>query len=74
MIFSSTIDTLTEDELSVLFYICHRVFEPIGLEATLQFVKMLRIDITCKIIDVLQAQALDDKKEIFSSLRKKLTE
>jgi len=74
MITSHTINSLTEDELSILFYICQRVLEPIKIDACIDYVKMLRVDLTCRIIDTLHNQALDDKKEIFVSLKKKLTE
>lgn len=74
MIYSQTLKTLDEDELSILFLICEKMFEPIGLNATYHFLKMLRLDITLKIIDVLKNQALDEKKYIFDSLKKKLAE
>lgn len=74
MIFEQTLKTLTEEELSILFLICEKIFEPIGISAKFDYVKMLRLDITLKIIDVLQSQALEEKKEIFSSLKKKLTD
>jgi hypothetical protein len=74
MIYTQTLNSLTEDEYSILFYICQRVLEPLNIDARFEFIKMLRLDITCKIIDTLQKQALDDKQEIFTSLKKKLTE
>lgn len=74
MIYQSTIDNLSEDELSILFLICQKFFDPINLEAKINYVKMLRVNIILSIIDILKAQALEEKKEIFDSLKKKLTE
>lgn len=74
MIYGQTLRSLTEDELSILFFICDRMLAPLKLESTFHFLKFLRLDVTCRIIDVLETQALDDKKEIFKSLKNKLSQ
>ena len=50
------------------------MLEPLSIRAKFQYLKMLRLNVVGKIIDVLQAQALEEKKEIFNSLKKKLSE
>ena len=74
MIFRSTINTLSEEELSILYLIIHNALGPFGIEPRLDFIKMFRLDILLRIIDVLKPQALPDKQDIFDSLKKKLTE
>jgi hypothetical protein len=49
MIYSDTLRSLTEDELSILFLIFNKFFEPFKIEAKYNFLKMLRVDITCKL-------------------------
>jgi hypothetical protein len=74
MFFTQTLNELNEEELSILFLICQKYLEPLGIQATFNFVKMLKKDITFRIIDVLKSQALEEKKEVFDSLKKKLQE
>lgn len=74
MIYEQTLRSLDEEELSILFLICEKMFEPIKISATFQYLKMLRLNVILKMIDVLQTQALEEKKEVFNSLKKKLTE
>ena len=74
MIYEQTLRSLDEEELSILFLICEKMFEPISIHATFHYLKMLRLNVILKMIDVLQAQALEEKKEVFVSLKKKLTE
>lgn len=74
MIYEQTLRSLNDDELSILFLICEKMFEPISINAKFQYLKMLRLDVILKMIDVLQTQALEEKKEIFNSLKKKLLE
>jgi len=74
MFFTQTLNELNEEELSILFLICQKYLEPLGIHATFNFVKMLKKDITFRIIDVLKSQALEEKKEVFDSLKKKLQE
>jgi len=74
MIYEQTLRSLNDDELSILFLICEKMFEPINISAKFQYLKMLRLNVILKMIDVLQTQALDEKKEIFNSLKKKLLE
>jgi len=74
MIYEQTLRSLNEDELSILFLICEKMFEPININAKFQYLKMLRLNVILKMIDVLQTQAYEEKKEIFNSLKKKLLE
>ena len=74
MFFTQTLNELNEEELSILFLICQKSLEPLGIQATFNFIKMLKKDITFRIIDVLKSQALEEKKEVFDSLKKKLQE
>jgi len=74
MIYSHTLKELTEEELSVLFFICERFLACIGLEIKYDYLKMLRLDVVLRMIDVLKAQALDDKKIIFDNLKNKLAQ
>jgi len=74
MIYEQTLRSLSEEELSILFLICDKMLEPLSIRAKFQYLKMLRLNVVGKIIDVLQAQALEEKKEIFNSLKKKLSE
>lgn len=74
MIYRSTINNLTEEELSILFLIADKFLSPLNVDTTINFVKMLRVDIVCKIIDVLKSQAQEQYQNIFDTLKKKLTE
>jgi len=74
MIYGHTLRSLTEEELSVLFFICEKTLEPLKINSTFNFLKMLNLKVTLRIIDVLKSQALEEKKEVFDSLKKKLTE
>jgi len=74
MIFNSTIASLTEDELSILFLICDKFLAPLNIETKIDFIKMLKINVICNIIDILKPQAQEQYHEIFDSLKKKLTE
>jgi len=73
MIFQSTLDTLTEEEESILFLICYKFIAPLGYDTKYNFLKSLRVNVVLGIIDVLKSQALPEKQEIFESLKKKLT-
>jgi hypothetical protein len=70
MIFSHTLQSLTEEEVSILYLICQRFlpFEPNHMT-----LKTLRIPIILKIIDVLKPQAHDEKQAIFDTLKEKLS-
>jgi len=74
MIYQSTINNLTEEELSILFLICNKFLKPLNLDVNINFVKMLRLDVVSKVIDVLKPQALEESRPIFDSLQKKLFE
>lgn len=74
MIYQSTINTLTEEELSILFLISNNFLVHFNIETNVHFVKMLRVDVVVRMIDVLKNQAKEECKEIFDSLKKKLCE
>lgn len=74
MIYQSTINNLTEEELSILFLISNNFLVHFNIETNVHFVKMLRVDVVVKMIDVLKNQAKEECKEIFDSLKKKLCE
>lgn len=74
MIFQDKIKELTEEELSILFLVSEKFLAPLGYSTNINYVKMLNIGHTCKIIDVLKPQALSEKQEIFDNLKKKLSE
>jgi hypothetical protein len=70
MIFSHTLDALSEDEISILYFITASSMP--WLDVKHDYLKLLRKDIVYKIIDVLKNQALDEYKNIFDSLKEKL--
>lgn len=70
MIFSHTLDSLSEDEISILYFIAASTMP--WLDIKRDFLKYLRKDIVFRIIEVLKKQALDEYKSIFDTLREKL--
>lgn len=74
MIYQSTIDTLTEDELSLLYLISNNFLVHFNIETNLHFIRMLRINVILKMLDVLKPQAKEENQPIFDSLKKKLSE
>jgi len=70
MIYRSTLDTLTEDELSILFFIADRFLNP--LDININFIKMLRLNVVIPMLDVLKPQAIEQNRYIFDSLKNKL--
>jgi hypothetical protein len=74
MIYQSTLDTLTEDEMSILYLICNNFLARLDIEMNYTFIRMLRVDVVLKMIDVLKLQAKEECREIFDSLKKKLCE
>jgi len=70
MIFSYTLNSLTEEEISILYLIGGK-FLP--FEPNFEVLKALRIPIVLKLIDILKPQALEEKQEIFNSLKEKLS-
>lgn len=70
MITTHTIKTLSEEEVSVLFFIIEQSMP--WLTPNINFIKLLRKDITFKILDTLKRQALPDKQNIFDTLKEKL--
>ena len=73
MIYQSTINSLTEDEHAILYFIADRFLSTFGT-VHVDYIKMLRIDVVCKILDVLKPQAIETNQTIFDSLKKKLQE
>ena len=72
MIYSYTLNSLTEDELSILFYICELYFKPIDIEIKFDFLKMLKKNTIIPIIERLKQQAREENKNIFDTLKEKL--
>jgi hypothetical protein len=72
MIYSYTLNSLTEDELSILFYICDLYLKPIGIDAKYDFLKMLKKNTVIPIIENLKQQAQEESKNIFDTLKEKL--
>ena len=72
MIYQSTLDTLTEDEISILYLISNNFLAQLDIETNHHFIKMLRVDVVLKMLDVLKHQAKEECQEIFDSLKKKL--
>jgi len=70
MISSHTLKTLSEEEISVLLFIIEQSMP--WLTPNFSFVKLLRKDITFRILDTLKRQALPDKQSIFDTLKEKL--
>ena len=72
MIYSYTLNSLTEDELSILFYICELYFKPIDIDIRYDFFKMLKKNTIIPIIERLKQQAQEENKNIFDTLKEKL--
>lgn len=70
MITANTLQTLTEEEISILFFIVEKSMP--WLQPNFNFIKLLRKDITLRIIDVLKRQAIPEKQSIFDTLKEKL--
>jgi hypothetical protein len=70
MIYSYTLNSLTEEEISILYLIANK-FLP--FEPNFTTLKTLRIPVVLKLIDVLKPQALEEKQEIFDKLKEKLS-
>lgn len=69
MILTNTINSLTEDELSLLFFIGQKFF---SWEINFSVIKALRVDIVIRLLDILKPQALEEKQDIFVKLKEKL--
>ena len=72
MIYSYTLNSLTEDELSILFFICDHYLKPIGIDTKYDFLKMLKKHAVIPIIESLKQQAQEESKNIFDTLKEKL--
>jgi len=72
MIYQSTLNTLTEEELSILYFILNNFFAPLGLEPKIDFLKMLRLSVVLPMLDILKPQALEINQIFFESLKNKL--
>jgi hypothetical protein len=73
MIYNWELDSLTDDEKSVLFFIVHKSLEPLGYEPNVGWISMLKRDLTVKIIDTLKRQAPEENHQVFDSLKEKLS-
>ena len=73
MIYSWELDTLTDDEKSILFFIVQKSLEPLGYEPNVRWISMLKRDLTLKIIDTLKRQAPEENYQIFDNLKEKLS-
>ena len=74
MIHSETLKSLTEEELAILYYICgHPRVLGSMVEPKIDFIKMFRLDVLKKLIEIFKQHALEDKKNIFDELLKKLS-
>jgi len=73
MIYSWELDTLTDDEKSILFFIVQKSLEPLGYEPNVRCISMLKRDLTLKIIDTLKKQAPEENHQIFDNLKEKLS-
>lgn len=74
MIYSQTLKSLTEDEISILFLICDKFLEPLNISPSYNYLKMLNVNVTCRIIDILEAQAKEENKILFQSLKNKINQ
>jgi len=72
MIYSYTLNSLTEDELSILFFISVNYLKPLGIEPKYDFLKMLKKHAVIPIIENLKQQAQEESKNIFDTLKEKL--
>jgi hypothetical protein len=70
MIYSYTLNSLTEEEISILYLIGEKF---LSFEPNFDVLKTLRIPVVLKLIDILKPQALEEKQEIFNSLKEKLS-
>jgi len=73
MILSHTLKNLTEEEISLLFLIGDILFSPLGIDFKFNYIKMFRVNIILPIIDTLKSQALEEKYNIFDSLKEKIS-
>lgn len=75
MIHSNTIKLLTEEELSILLYICgHPMVLGQMVAPNIKFIKMFKLNILLQLIEIFKNHALEDKKNIFDNLKKKLSD
>jgi hypothetical protein len=73
MILTHTLNNLTEEEISILFFIGDKLFSPLGIKFKINYIKMFRIHVLIPIIDTLRSQALEEKHNIFDSLKEKIS-
>lgn len=75
MIHSETIKLLTDEELSILYYICgHPLVLGSFVAPDIKFIKMFRINILIKLIEQFKQHALEENKNIFDKLSEKLSQ
>ena len=75
MIHSETLKLLTEDELAILFYICgHPQVLGSMVQPKIEFIRMFKLNVLVRLIEIFKNHALEDKKNIFDELLKKLSQ
>jgi len=73
MILSDTIRSLTEEELSILFFIGDKILSPLGVDVKVEHLKMLKVHALVSILESLKLQALEEKTIFFDSLKEKIS-
>ena len=73
MILSHTLNNLTEEELSLLFFIGDKIMSPLGVEVKRDHLKMLKVHVIDSIIEHLKTESLEEYKNIFDSLKEKIS-
>jgi len=75
MIHSETIKLLTDEELSILYYICgHPLVLGRCVTPDVKFIKMFKLNILLKLIEQFKHHALEENKNIFDKLSEKLSQ
>jgi len=72
MIHSETLKQLTEDELSILYYIFYDSLKIENFNVQFRHIQMLRAGVLYKLLDKYRTQALETSHKIFDSLKEKL--
>jgi len=72
MIHSETLKQLTEDELSILYYIFYDSLKIENFNVQFRHIQMLRAGVLYKLLDKYRTQALETSHKILDSLKEKL--
>ena len=73
MILSETLNKLSEEELSLLYFIGNEIFLPLGINVNNDLLKGLKVHMVIPLIENFKNNALEDKKIIFDSLKEKIS-